>query len=333
MNLHVDEEAFKDVIALAADYFGYEQSHVEKDYWVSKILRDISLSEYAGKTFFKGGTTLSKAYGLIDRFSEDLDLFVFTGDKEASKQAEKTLNKKLSKYIIDLNSDLYKEELSKTGGNFRKLYFSYKTIFHAVGLKEHLEVEIKSCDLPNKSLMFYPSDIRVIKPIITEYLEIIHQEAIIQTYGLEGFEMQCINPRKTICDKISRMVRLSHDANAAASLAKHIRDVYDLTMLYQHQEYNEFVHSNDFLDAMYRVTLEDGLNKNSSSEWSLAHASIFQDAEVVMAQPEISTAYTSELRKLTFDKSKMPSIDMVVAVLKDLHEVLIRFEEYRRERP
>lgn len=49
MNLHSDKEAFKEIIALAAEHFGYEQSHVEKDYWVSKILRDISMSEYADK--------------------------------------------------------------------------------------------------------------------------------------------------------------------------------------------------------------------------------------------------------------------------------------------
>ena len=53
MNLHSDKEAFKEIIALAAEHFGYEQSHVEKDYWVSKILRDISMSEYADKTYFK----------------------------------------------------------------------------------------------------------------------------------------------------------------------------------------------------------------------------------------------------------------------------------------
>ena len=68
MNLHSDKEAFKEIIALAAEHFGYEQSHVEKDYWVSKILRDISLSEYADKTYFKGGTSLSKAYGLMNAF-------------------------------------------------------------------------------------------------------------------------------------------------------------------------------------------------------------------------------------------------------------------------
>ena len=77
MDLHSDKEAFKEIIALAAEQFSYEQSHVEKDYWVSKILRDISLSEYANKTYFKGGTSLSKAYGLIERFSEDLEKLTF----------------------------------------------------------------------------------------------------------------------------------------------------------------------------------------------------------------------------------------------------------------
>ena len=42
---------------------------------------------------------------------------------------------------------------------------------------------------------------------------------------------------------------------------KHIRDVYDLSALYHNQEYNDYLHSEDFLDAMYRVTIEDGLNK------------------------------------------------------------------------
>lgn len=329
MNLHSDKEAFKEIIALAAEHFGYEQSHVEKDYWVSKILQDISMSEYADKTYFKGGTSLSKAYGLIERFSEDLDLFVFTGDKGASKQAEKTLNKKLSKYIAELNSDIYKEDLSETGGNYRKLYFSYDNVFQGVGLKEHLEVEIKSCDLPDKKLMFYPADKRVIKPIVTAFLESIGQEELISTYGLGNFETQCINPRKTICDKVSRLVKLSYNEDAAALLAKHIRDVYDLSALYHNQEYNDYLHSEDFLDDMYRVTIEDGLNKNSRSHLSLADAPIFKDAEAVMALPEVATAYTTDLKKLTFDKSKMPPIGKAVEALKKLHEILVRFEAYR----
>ena len=66
------------------------------------------------------------------------------------------MNKKLSKYIAELNSDIYKEDLSETGGNYRKLYFSYDNVFQGVGLKEHLEVEIKSCDLPEQKTDVLP---------------------------------------------------------------------------------------------------------------------------------------------------------------------------------
>lgn len=332
MNLHSDKEAFKEIVALAAEQFGYEQSHVEKDYWVSKILKDISDSEYADTTYFKGGTSLSKGYGLIERFSEDLDLFVFTGDKTASKQAEKTLNRKLSKYIAEINTDIYQEELSETGGNYRKLYFSYDNVFQGVGLKEHLEVEIKSCDLPDKTQMFYPSDKRVIKPIVTSFLESIGQGDLIRTYGLENFEMQCINPRKTICDKISRLVKLSYNDDSTALLAKHIRDVYDLTALYNNSEYNHYLHSEDFLDDMYRVTIEDSLNRNSRSHLSLPDALVFRNPESEMAVPAIATAYTTDLRKLVFDKTQMPPIGEAVDVLKSLRGILEHFETYRRER-
>ena len=91
--------------------------------------------------------------------------------------------------------------------------------------------------------MFYPADKRVIKPITTAFLESIGQEELISVYGLESFGMQCINPRKTICDKISRLVKLSYNEDASALLAKHIRDVYDLTALYHNQEYKSYLQS------------------------------------------------------------------------------------------
>jgi hypothetical protein len=141
--------------------------------------------------------------------------------------------------------------------------------------------------------------------------------------------MQCINPRKTICDKISRLAKLSYNEDATALLAKHIRDVYDLTALYHNQEYYDYLHSEDFLCAMYRVTIEDGLNKNSRSHLSLADAPIFKDAETVMSESEVATAYTTDLKKLTFDKSKMPPVNKAVKTLNGLHEILTNFEEYR----
>lgn len=65
---------------------GLSKQSVEKDLWVSTLLEIIFSLSFADKLVFKGGTSLSKVWGLIDRFSEDIDLavdrslFGFEGD-------------------------------------------------------------------------------------------------------------------------------------------------------------------------------------------------------------------------------------------------------------
>jgi hypothetical protein len=54
---------------------------VEKDFWVCFILNKLfSLPEWGPRLTFKGGTSLSKGWGLINRFSEDIDMVIFRGD-------------------------------------------------------------------------------------------------------------------------------------------------------------------------------------------------------------------------------------------------------------
>jgi predicted nucleotidyltransferase component of viral defense system len=45
---------------------------LEKDFWVSWLLGILFESEFAGSLVFKGGTSLSKVFGVIERFSEDI---------------------------------------------------------------------------------------------------------------------------------------------------------------------------------------------------------------------------------------------------------------------
>ena len=65
---------------------GFDLHIIEKDWWVVQTLRLVSQMDIAEHIVFKGGTSLSKAWGLIDRFSEDIDLainrefFGFSGD-------------------------------------------------------------------------------------------------------------------------------------------------------------------------------------------------------------------------------------------------------------
>ncbi len=58
----------------AASRRGVSAVIIEKDFWVSWMLAVLFRSELAGGLVFKGGTSLSKVFGAIDRFSEDIDL-------------------------------------------------------------------------------------------------------------------------------------------------------------------------------------------------------------------------------------------------------------------
>ena len=330
MNLHKKNEAFRELIELTADYFGYEQSHIEKDYWVSKFLKELALSEFAGNVYFKGGTSLSKAYGIIDRFSEDLDIFVYSGNPASSKQSEKTLNRNVSYFIIENNRDMYVEELSKTGGDFRKLVFSYETHYEGVGLKENLEVELKCCISDNKTTMYYPVQTKRIQPIITEYLQAIGNNDIIVRFGLENFDIQTIDPKRTLCDKISRLTRLSYNDDYEMLIAKHIRDVYDIFRLLNVVEYQNFVQSDEFINALQQVTSEDSLYRNSQSHNPVSKAKIFAQPESVLKLSPVLRAYNNELKQLMFDDKKLPVLEDVIRLFLLLQKSLVVFDEKYR---
>jgi predicted nucleotidyltransferase component of viral defense system len=78
MKLHLEKGLFTDLIDATAKDLTLPFLYVEKDYWVSYVLKSLASSEYSDIAIFKGGTSLSKAYKIIESFSEDIDLAVIT---------------------------------------------------------------------------------------------------------------------------------------------------------------------------------------------------------------------------------------------------------------
>lgn len=72
--LHENREEFENAVNLASKHFHILPVIVEKDYYVTMILR--KLSEDQGFVVFKGGTSLSKCHKVIKRFSEDIDITI-----------------------------------------------------------------------------------------------------------------------------------------------------------------------------------------------------------------------------------------------------------------
>ena len=130
---------------------------IEKDYWVVWVLeRLFSLEKMKSHLTFKGGTSLSKVYGLIDRFSEDIDLSIereFFGFS-ASHDPENAPSKKKQNASI--------ENLSKACSNYvqtQMLLDLKEAIAAKLGTTEGWNVFSDQEDPDAQTLLFeYPSD-------------------------------------------------------------------------------------------------------------------------------------------------------------------------------
>jgi len=81
-----------------SDRSGIPAAHIEKDFWVTEVLRGVATAAAAAdvEVVFKGGTSLSKAFGLIERFSEDVDVLVVLPGGDSSGARDRVL-----KTIVD----------------------------------------------------------------------------------------------------------------------------------------------------------------------------------------------------------------------------------------
>ncbi|QHI37496.1 hypothetical protein IMCC3317_28750 [Kordia antarctica] len=116
---NLSEEYRKEIINQVSSKTGLLPVVVEKDLWVMIALQAIFSTEIAKHIVFKGGTSLSKAWGIIERFSEDIDLainrsfFDFKGDLNRSQV--KNLRKASCKYVDQKFPKLLKKALLKNG--------------------------------------------------------------------------------------------------------------------------------------------------------------------------------------------------------------------------
>jgi len=99
----LSEERRKAVFNQISVFEGLPAGAIEKDWWVTLALSIVFNTEFAKHLVFKGGTSLSKAWNLIERFSEDIDLAIdrtFLGfEEKLSKTQVKKLRKASCSFI------------------------------------------------------------------------------------------------------------------------------------------------------------------------------------------------------------------------------------------
>ncbi|MBD5478649.1 MAG: nucleotidyl transferase AbiEii/AbiGii toxin family protein [Lachnospiraceae bacterium] len=180
MNLHHDEAVFAELIAGAATELQIPANIIEKDYFVTLTLRE--LSSRLKNMVFKGGTSLTKCYQLLNRFSEDIDIS-YTAESGVPGESHK---KQLKKAVVATMESLGFTISNLHETQSRRHYNCYRTTYPSVYdnsplLKPELIVETYVALLP------FPTISRMTDNYLYRFLKKMNFLHIARQYDLMPF--------------------------------------------------------------------------------------------------------------------------------------------------
>lgn len=224
--LHNDRELFEQLILRTSESLGIKAEIIEKDYYVTLFLKE--LVSVSPDIIFKGGTSLSKCYHLIDRFSEDIDLNIETETKP-SESRRKHLKSSIVSVIDKLGFTLTNSENVKSRRDYNRYIIDYPSVLGASYLKEMLIVETAVYQRA------YPTVRKTAGSLIYDFLSANGFDDFIRQYSLEPFELNVQSAERTMIDKLYALA----DYYLAGTTAEHSRHIYDIYKLLSVVEIND----------------------------------------------------------------------------------------------
>ena len=243
MNWYREYQAeWKEIIETVARELGKSEQMVEKDTIQSMFLFELAKSELP--FVFKGGTSVSKVYNLIDRFSEDIDLSM----NRRPTQSERVKSKELIIGIAEnLGLVLSNPEEIKSRYDYNKYVFKYDSLFSVIPLEIIIETSYYQSVYPvDKHVVGsfvgrFCLDRNIILPVPFEAAEVM--------MNVQSIERTFVDKVFAVCDyKIQNM----QDRDS--------RHLYDICKLLQEVELNEE------LDKLIDMVRDDRMqSKNNPS--------------------------------------------------------------------
>lgn len=309
MNLHEYAEDFKVLTRLTAQHMKIREVYVEKDYWVTFLLKRITAAPNNHRVVFKGGTSLSKAYGLIKRFSEDVDLAIIR-EEAMNNTAVENFIRETSKFLTKNPFEDQEEEgtTSKRGINRRTLHKYPRTIesydFGPVRDKVLLELNCFDTPTPNNEIS--------ISSFIANFLSETNQADEIPKYQLDSFKIKVLDYRRTFVEKILSLSysNLEDGSDKTGEVRVRVRHFYDLTILMREKEISEFLKSSDFSNLIKKVRSEENLSSRTKwKETKLSTAVLHSKPKELL--DKVEAVFKSDLEPMVFQPTDLPDFKEV----------------------
>lgn len=277
---------------------------VEKDYFVTEALRLIA-RDFGEVVIFKGGTSLSKGWKLINRFSEDIDLYVEQAESDEATLARFEQIANLVASFPGFVERLGRQE-TKGASSWTEQFVYRNQVETLGGIRPVvlLEAGIQSAD--------QPTEVRSLKSLLGETLDSRNVDS--GTDDRQHFEMRLLHFRRTFVEKLFTLhSRVERAKKQGKELGRDARHYYDLAMLLTEPQTRVMLESEEYgaICGQYRELtakfypgqvklLPDGMNLSDSS-------ALFPQPEL---KAMLAAAYAREADALCY--GEYPSFDDIL---------------------
>ncbi|HEY1462473.1 MAG TPA: nucleotidyl transferase AbiEii/AbiGii toxin family protein [Terriglobales bacterium] len=282
---------FEQAILRAAEHFRERKLRpaiIEKDYYVTEALRIIATTS-GGKVIFKGGTSLAKGWNLIQRFSEDIDIFL---DPTAFQPAlgKRAIDRELKKLrdAIGRHPALsFVENESQTIGGFgRNDRFSYAQRFGGPG-----EVANRVLLEAGTASGREPSATIELRSYLGQYLEEKKQSLGAEDEG--SFSLRLLHFRRTFVEKMfaihGKVELLKRDKQPLGSYARHY---YDLFQISGHPEVGTMLRSAEY--AAIKTDYDQISRTHFSRSYFFPEGMSFANSDALFPPAELAAVIAQE---------------------------------------
>ena len=256
MKLHLDSAAFRVLIEAIHQKTGYRDDVLEKDYYVTLILKELAEKQAQGlPAYFKGGTALYKALKTTNRFSEDIDLSVDT--KECSRtQSDKRLEQATKKYV-GLKRD---PQAGRTNRSEIISVYEYTPIAaydaeDALQRFGKLKIEATSFTISE------PVESMEIAPMLYDLATNDQKRILEDQYDVASFHIKTITLERAFIDKLfaaEAYTRKSSEVHRAFEAAKHL---YDLAVMAQLPRIQKLYKASGQMKHLLDIRMEEESNR------------------------------------------------------------------------
>ncbi|MDD2953689.1 MAG: nucleotidyl transferase AbiEii/AbiGii toxin family protein [Parabacteroides sp.] len=317
MNLHENKKLFTDAVFAASEHLDIRPIYIEKDYWITRSLRLMAQNPNADKAIFKGGTSLSKAHNIGNRFSEDIDIAILDADTLSGNQL-KILIKRIAKEMTIGLEEVTVPGVTSKGSRYYKAMYTYPNVL-GKAIKETVNIGQLLVEI-NSFANAYPYERKIIACFISDFFQQTGNDAFIQSYGLQPFSLNVLDKKQTLTEKLVSLMRFSLSDNYLYDMAAKIRHFYDLYYLLQDKDCVVYIHSERFSKDFNDLLQHDKATFDKPEGWTekcLSQSPLLTDFSTVWNI--LKDTYNKELPGIAF--SSVPNETTVARSFMNIVEI------------